>query len=209
MAGPNITKDDILQASAGMAQRMKGAIQQYEDLLMGNEIFIARTKNVGILPQDVALDYGVSGCALHATGINEDVRVSQPYAAYDKVDVHVPTGTNGDSYDRFYCLIERMKASVNIIEQVHDNIPAGPVNVKLPKIVKAPEGAIHVRTENPLGQGGYYLVSDGQKTPWRMKMRTPSFSNVQAIPYLLEGQLMADMIAILGSVFFVVGDVDR
>ena len=206
-------KEDLprgfLQASAGMAQRMKGAIQQYEDLLMGNEIFIARTKNVGILPQDVALDYGVSGCALHATGINEDVRVSQPYAAYDKVDVHVPTRTNGDSYDRFYCLIERMKASVNIIEQVHDNIPAGPVNVKLPKIVKAPEGAIHVRTENPLGQGGYYLVSDGQKTPWRMKMRTPSFSNVQAIPYLLEGQLMADMIAILGSVFFVVGDVDR
>ena len=206
-------KEDLprgfLQASAGMAERMKGAIQQYEDLLMGNEIFIARTKNVGILPQDVALDYGVSGCALHATGINEDVRVSQPYAAYDKVDVHVPTGTNGDSYDRFYCLIERMKASVNIIEQVHDNIPAGPVNVKLPKIVKAPEGAIHVRTENPLGQGGYYLVSDGQKTPWRMKMRTPSFSNVQAIPYLLEGQLMADMIAILGSVFFVVGDVDR
>ena len=206
-------KEDLprgfLQASADMCTTMKARIEQYETLLMGNEIFQARTKGVGVLPQEVALDYGVTGCALHATGITEDVRVSDPYCAYDKVDVHVPTGTNGDSYDRFSCLIERMKASVNIIEQVLDNIPAGPVNVKLPKIVKAPEGSIYVRTENPLGQGGYYLVSDGQKTPWRMKMRTPSFSNVQAIPYLLEGQLMADMIAILGSVFFVVGDVDR
>ena len=206
-------KEDLprgfLAASAAMAEKMKTCIAQYEDLLVGNEIFQARTKGVGVLPQDVALDYGVTGCALHATGITEDVRVSEPYCAYDKVDVRVPVGTNGDSFDRFVVLIERMKASVHIIEQVHDNLPSGPVNVKLPKIVKAPEGAIYVRTENPLGQGGYYLVSDGQKTPWRMKMRTPSFSNVQAIPYLLEGQLMADMIAILGSVFFVVGDVDR
>lgn len=206
-------KEDLprgfLAASADMAERMKTCIAQYEDLLLGNEIFIARTRKVGMLPPEVALDYGVTGCALHATGVADDVRVAEPYCAYDKVEVRVPVGTNGDSYDRFQVLIERMKASVEIIEQVLDNLPAGPVNVKLPKVVKAPEGAIYVRTENPLGQGGYYLVSDGQKTPWRMKMRTPSFSNVQAIPYLLEGQLMADMIAILGSVFFVVGDVDR
>ncbi len=206
-------KEDLprgfLAASADMAVRMKTCIAQYEDLLLGNEIFLARTKNVGVLPQAVALDYGVTGCALHATGIAEDVRVSEPYCAYDKVKVRVPTGTNGDSFDRFKVLMERMKASVDIIEQVLDNLPSGPVNIKLPKVVKAPEGSIYVRTENPLGQGGYYLVSDGQKTPWRMKMRTPSFSNVQAIPYLLQDQLMADMIAILGSVFFVVGDVDR
>lgn len=206
-------KEDLprgfLAASADMATRMKTCIEQYEDLLLGNEIFLARTKNVGVLPQDVALDYGVTGCALQATGIAEDVRVSEPYCAYDQVKVRVPVGTNGDSFDRFKILMERMKASVDIIEQVLDNLPAGPVNVKLPKVVKAPEGSIYVRTENPLGQGGYYLVSDGQKTPWRMKMRTPSFSNVQAIPYLLQDQLMADMIAILGSVFFVVGDVDR
>jgi NADH-quinone oxidoreductase subunit D len=206
-------KEDLprgfLQASSDMAHRMKACIQQYEDLLLGNEIFQARTKGVGVLTQEVALDYGVTGCALHATGITEDARVSEPYAAYDKVDVRVPVGTNGDSFDRFVCLLERMKASVDIIEQVHDNLPAGPVNVKLPKIVKAPEGSVYVRTENPLGQCGYYLVSDGQKTPWRLKMRTPSFSNVQMIPHLLEGQLMPDMIAILGSVFFVVGDVDR
>ena len=206
-------KEDLprgfLAASAQMATRMKDAIGQYEDLLLGNEIFRARTKHVGELPPEVALDYGVTGCALHATGVPEDVRVSEPYSVYDKVSVRVPVGTNGDSYDRFVCLMERMKASVDIIEQVHDNIPAGPVNVKLPKIVKAPEGEIYVRTEAPLGQCSYYLVSDGQKTPWRLKMRTPSFSNIQAVPYLLEGKLMADMIAILGSIFFVVGDIDR
>ncbi|HUG86515.1 MAG TPA: hypothetical protein VMM13_18250, partial [Euzebya sp.] len=206
-------KEDLprgfLAASADMARRMKTCIAQYEDLLLGNEIFIARTRHVGMLPQAVALDYGVSGCALHATGIAEDARISAPYCAYDKVEVPVPVGTNGDSFDRFRVLIDRMKASVFIIEQVLDNLPAGPINMKLPKIVKAPEGEIYVRTENPLGQGAYYLVSDGQKTPWRMKMRTPSFSNIQAIPYLLEGQLMPDMIAILGSIFFVVGDIDR
>ncbi|WP_370327353.1 NADH-quinone oxidoreductase subunit D [Euzebya sp.] len=206
-------KEDLprgfLAASADMAERMKTCIAQYEDLLLGNEIFIARTKGVGELPQDVALDFGVSGIMLQSTGIAEDARVSAPYMAYDKVHVPVPVGSRGDSFDRFRMLIERMKASVHIIEQVHDGIPAGPVNVKLPKIVKAPEGEIYVRTENPLGQGGYYLVSDGQKTPWRLKMRTPSFSNIQAVSWLLEGQLLADMIAILGSVFFVVGDVDR
>jgi NADH-quinone oxidoreductase subunit D len=206
-------KEDLprgfLAASAAMAARMHTAIAQYEDLILGNEIFIARTRGVGVLPPDVALDFGVTGCALHATGVTEDARVSAPYCAYDKVKVRVPVGSNGDSFDRFWVLIERMKASVEIIEQCHDGIPPGPVNVKLPKIVRAPEGATYVRTENPLGQGGYYLVSDGQKTPWRLKMRTPSFSNVQMIPYLLEGTLMSDMIAILGSVFFVVGDIDR
>jgi NADH-quinone oxidoreductase subunit D len=151
----------------------------------------------------------VSGPTLHATGVAEDSRVTEPYAAYDKVDVRVPVGTNGDSYDRFVCLLERIDASCDIIDQVLDNIPSGPVNVKLPKMVKAPEGAIYQRTENPLGQCGYYLVSDGNKNPWRLRMRTPSFNNISMLPYLLEGALLSDMIAILGSVFFVVGDVDR
>jgi len=121
----------------------------------------------------------------------------------------VPVGASGDSYDRFLVLLGRIDASLDIIEQALDQVPPGPVNVKLPKIVKAPEGEVYVRTENPLGQLGYHLVSDGKKNPWRLKMRTPSFSNVQMIPYLLEGALLSDMIAVLGSVFFVVGDIDR
>ncbi|MGH8898265.1 MAG: NADH-quinone oxidoreductase subunit D [Egibacteraceae bacterium] len=197
------------KASRAMVANVRVRVQEYRDLLEGNEIFKARTKRVGILPPDVALDYGVSGPTLHASGVAEDARVTEPYCRYDKVDVRVPLGTQGDSYDRFTCLLERVVVSLDIVEQVLDNIPAGPVNVKLPKTVKAPEGEVYVRTENPLGQGGYYLVSDGRKTPWRLKMRTPSFSNIQMVPYLLEGALVPDMIAILGSVFFVVGDIDR
>ena len=206
-------KEDLpagfLQASRQLTKTIRQRNNETRDLLFGNEIFLARTRNIGVLPPEVALDYGVSGPALQATGVPEDARVTEPYAAYSQVKVHVPVGETGDSYDRFKVLLDRIDASCDIIDQALDNIPPGPVNVKLPKIVKAPEGQIVVRTENPLGQGGYLLVSDGSKHPWRLKMRTPSFSNVQMLPYLLEGALLPDMIAILGSVFFVVGDVDR
>jgi NADH-quinone oxidoreductase subunit D len=206
-------KEDLpagfLAESRDLVPHIRTRTQEYRDLLEGNEIFIARTRGVGVLPPDIALDYGVSGPPLHATGVPEDARVTEPYGVYDQLDVHVPVGANGDSYDRFMVLLDRIEASLQILEQVHDRVPRGPVNVKLPKIVRAPEGEIYVRTENPLGQLGYHLVSDNKKNPWRLKMRTPSFSNVQMIPYLLEGALLADMIAVLGSVFFVVGDIDR
>jgi NADH-quinone oxidoreductase subunit D len=206
-------KEDLprgfLAASEQMVRNIRMRNLEYRDLLQGNEIFAARTKGVGQLPPDIALDYGVTGPTLQATGIAEDSRVTEPYGVYDQLDVRVPVGTNGDSYDRFMVLLDRIDASLDIITQCLDRIPSGPVNVKLPKIVKAPEGEIYVRTENPLGQCGYYLVSDGKKNPWRLKMRTPSFNNIAMVPYLLEGALLSDMIAILGSVFFVVGDVDR
>jgi NADH-quinone oxidoreductase subunit D len=199
----------FLQASAKMTKVIRQGTKQYRDLLFGNEIFMARTKGVGALPPDVAVDFGVTGPTLHATGVAEDARVTQPYAKYGELDVPVPVGANGDSFDRFAMLLDRIDASAYIIDQALDRITAGPCNVKLPKIVKAPEGAIYTRTEAPLGQLGYYLVSDGKKNPWRLKMRTPSFHNISMIAYLLEGALLSDMIAILGSVFFVVGDVDR
>jgi NADH-quinone oxidoreductase subunit D len=206
-------KEDVpagfMAESRDLVPRIRTRTQEYRDLLEGNEIFIARTRGVGVLPPDIALDYGVSGPTLHATGVPEDARVTEPYGVYGQLDVHVPVGANGDSYDRFMVLLDRIEASLQILEQVHDRVPRGAVNVKLPKIVRAPEGEIYVRTENPLGQLGYHLVSDNKKNPWRLKMRTPSFSNVQMIPYLLEGALLADMIAVLGSVFFVVGDIDR
>ena len=206
-------KEDLpagfLQASSKLTKVIRQGTQQYRDLLFGNEIFMARTKGVGALPQDVAVDFGVTGPTLHATGVGEDARVSQPYAKYGELDVPVPVGENGDSYDRFKMLLDRIDASTYIIDQCLDRITPGPCNVKLPKIVKAPEGAVYTRTEAPLGQLGYYLVSDGKKNPWRLKMRTASFYNIAMIQYLLEGALLSDMIAILGSVFFVVGDVDR
>jgi NADH-quinone oxidoreductase subunit D len=199
----------FLAASAQMTKNVRMRVEEYRDLLLGNEIFKARTRNIGILPPDVALDYGVSGSTLQASGVAEDARKTEPYCVYDRVEFDVPVGRTGDSFDRFLVLLERIEQSCNIIDQTVDQIPPGPVNVKLPKVIKAPEGEIYVRTENPLGQCGYHLVSDAKKNPWRLKMRTPSFSNIQMLPYLLEDALLSDMIAILGSVFFVVGDVDR
>lgn len=199
----------FLRQSAELTTKVRAKLKDYVDLILGNEIFHGRTKGVGPLPPEVALAYGVTGPTLQATGVPEDSRVTEPYLKYGEIDVHVPTGDNGDSFDRFAVLLGRIEASLDIIDQCHDMIPPGPVNQKLPKILKAPEGFTYVRTENPLGQLGYFLQSDGSKNPWRMKMRTPSFSNVQALPYLLKGALLPDAISILGSVFFVVGDVDR
>jgi NADH-quinone oxidoreductase subunit D len=199
----------FLRRSTELSALVRSRLQDYKDLVLGSDIFRARTVGIGPLPTDVALSYGVSGPTLQATGLPEDSRVTEPYLKYGEVDVPVPVGENGDSFDRFYCLLMRVQASLDVIDQIHDHMPSGPVNVKLPKQVKAPEGATYVRTENPLGQLGYWLESDGGRTPWRLKMRTPSFSNVQALPYLLEGVLVPDAIAVLGSVFFVVGDIDR
>ena len=199
----------FLRRSAELVDLVRARLHDYVDLILGNEIFQGRTKGVGPLPPEVALAYGVTGPSLHATGVPEDSRVTEPYLKYGDIDVHVPVGTNGDSYDRFAVLLGRIESSLDIIAQCHDRITAGPVNQKLPKMVKAPEGFTYLRTENPLGQLGYFLQSDGSKNPWRLKMRTASFSNVQVLPYLLKGALMPDVISILGSVFFVVGDVDR
>ncbi len=199
----------FLRRSAELSAITRARLQDYKDLVLGSDIFQARTVGIGPLSTDVALSYGVSGPTLQATGIPEDSRVTEPYLKYGEIDVPVPVGENGDSFDRFYCLLHRIEASLDVIDQIHDHMPSGPVNVKLPKQVKAPEGATYVRTENPLGQLGYWLESDGGRTPWRLKMRTPSFSNVAVMPHLLRGTLVPDAISVLGSVFFVVGDIDR
>lgn len=199
----------FLKRSVELVDVIRGRMQDYFDLVLGNEIFHARTKGIGALDTATALRYGVTGPTLHATGFAEDARVTEPYLKYGEIDVTVPVGENGDAYDRFSVLLHRIMASLDIIEQCHDMIGAGPINQKLPKVVKAPEGTCYLRIENPLGQLGYYLQSDGTKTPWRFKMRTPSFSNVSVLPHLLRGTLVPDAVAVLGSVFFVVGDVDR
>ncbi len=199
----------FMKRSVDLSAVIRSRMQDYFDLVLGNEIFHARTKGIGALDTATALRYGVTGPTLHATGCPEDSRVTEPYLKYGEIDVEVPVGENGDSYDRFAVLLYRIMASLDMIDQIHDHMPAGPVNTKLPKIVKAPEGHVYVRTENPLGQLGYYLQSDNGRTPWRFKMRTPSFSNVAILPHLLRGTLVPDTVAVLGSVFFVVGDIDR
>ncbi|HEX9774555.1 MAG TPA: NADH-quinone oxidoreductase subunit D [Actinomycetota bacterium] len=207
-------KEDLpagfLKHSAALVRKIRHRLLDYDGLLLGNEIFRKRTVGIGVLPGEVAKSYGVSGPILQASGVAEDARKTEPYLKYDEVDFDVPVGENGDCYDRFVVLYRRIEESLKIIEQVHDKMPAGAILPgKMPKYIQPPEGWTYTRVENSLGELGYYLVSRGEKEPWRLKMRTPSFHNVSMIPYLLEGILLPDLIAVLGSVFFVVGDVDR
>jgi NADH-quinone oxidoreductase subunit D len=207
-------KEDLpagfLKTSTALVPKIRNRLLDYDGLLIGNEIFRKRTVGIGVLPGEIAKSYGVTGPILQASGIGEDSRVTEPYLKYEQVAFEVPVGENGDSFDRFVVLYKRIEQSLLIIEQIHDKIPAGPTMPgKMPKNIKPPEGWTYIRTENSLGETGYFLVSRGGKEPWRLKMRTPSFHNVSMIPYLLKGVLLPDLIAVLGSVFFVVGDVDR
>lgn len=207
-------KEDLprgfLQRSAEMVKTIRSRLVDYEGLLLGNEIFKKRTVGIGSLSPDVAKAYGVTGPILQATGVAEDSRKTEPYLKYEEVDFDIPVGENGDSFDRFSVLYRRVQESLKIIEQVHDKVPSGPIiPSKMPKNLKPPEGWVYQRTENSLGETGYYLVSRGGTEPWRLKMRTPSFHNVSMIPELLNGVLLPDLISVLGSVFYVVGDVDR
>jgi NADH-quinone oxidoreductase subunit D len=207
-------KDDLprgfLKQSAEVLKWVRKKLRDFENLIMGNEIIHVRTKGIGVLPPEVATAFGCSGPIVQASGIPMDSRKDEPYEKYGEVEFDVPVGSMGDCYDRLWVLIQRMWESCKIVEQCMDQLPPGQhVSPKLPKKIKVPEGEIYVRTENPLGLMGYYLVGDGGDFPYRLKMRTASFSNVAMIPAILPGTLVPDLIAILGSVFFVVGDVDR
>jgi NADH-quinone oxidoreductase subunit D len=207
-------KDDLprgfLKESAEALAWIRKKLKDFESLIMGNEIIFARTKGIGILPPEMAVAYGCSGPVLHASGIPMDPRKDEPYEKYGEVEFDVPVGTTGDSYDRLWVLVQRMWESCKIVEQCMDRLPAGQyISPNLPKKIKVPEGEIYLRTENPLGLMGYYVVGDGGEFPYRLKMRTASFSNISMLPAMLPGTLVPDLIAILGSVFFVVGDVDR
>src|SRR5574341_1787199 len=206
-------KDDLprgfLKQSAEVLDWVRRKLRDYENLIMGNEIVFARTKGIGVLPGETAIAYGCSDPTLQASGVPFDPRKEHPYKKYAEVEFDIPVGRNGDSYDRLWVLVQRMWESCKIIEQCMDKLPSGEyVAPKLPKKMNL-DGEIYVRTENPLGVMGYYLVGDGKKYPYRLKMRTASFSNVSVLPSMLPGTLLPDLIAILGSIFFVVGDVDK
>jgi NADH-quinone oxidoreductase subunit D len=206
-------KDDLprgfMKQAAEVLRHMRRRLKDFDNLIMGNEIIHARTVGVGVIPPEVALGYGASGPTLHASGIAMDPRKDEPYEKYGEVEFQVPIGRNGDSYDRLWVLLRRMHESCDIVEQCLEKMPAGEYRAaKLPKKLSL-DGEVYVRTENPLGLMGYYLVGDGKKQPYRLKMRTASFSNVSLLPAILPGTLIPDLISILGSIFFVVGDVDR
>lgn len=185
------------------------AVDELESLVAGNEIILARTKGIGVLPPEVAAAYGVSGPNLRASGVPFDLRKTQDYLPYDRFEFDVITGENGDCWDRWHVRLLEIRESVKIIQQAIDTIPSGDLQAKVPKVIKVPAGETYVRAENPKGEMGYYLVSDGGQGPYRLKIRSASFSNISILPWILEGALIPDIIAIMGSLDFVLGDVDR
>ncbi|WP_377269973.1 NADH-quinone oxidoreductase subunit D [Peterkaempfera sp. SMS 1(5)a] len=211
-------KEDL---PAGWLGRVRTAVAQVrsqlgriDDLVLGNEIFRGRTAGVGVLAPELVHAYGVSGPIARASGVDFDLRRDEPYLAYGELaDVlRVAVREEGDCLARFECLLEQTHISLDLADACLDRLaelPQGPVNQRLPKVLKAPEGHTYTWTENPLGVNGYYLVSRGDKTPWRLKLRSASYNNIQALTELLPGTLVADMVAILGSMFFVVGDIDK
>jgi len=198
-------------------QAVRSRLPELESLIVGNEIIRARARGVGVLTPKTIAEYGVSGPIARASGVDMDLRRDEPYLAYGELFVdggpgRVVTRTAGDGLARLECLLEQVHVSLDLAEHclgVLGSLPQGPVNVKLPKIVKVPEGHRYTQTENPLGFNGYYLVSRGEKTPWRLKLRSASFNNVSVLAAVLPGNLISDMVSILGSMFFVVGDVDK
>jgi NADH-quinone oxidoreductase subunit D len=184
-------------------------IQQYSDLLTGNSIWIGRTRNVGLLNSADCIALGASGPVLRASGVKWDLRKAMPYAAYDQYKFEIPVGTRGDTYDRYMVRIEEMRQSRLICLQAIENIPAGPIMARVGKVLKPPPGEVYHSIEGPKGILGYYIVSDGSIQPYRVRIRPPSFINLQALDKMIRGHLVTDVVAIIGTLDIVLGEVDR
>ena len=212
-----------------------GAQQDWEDLLSDNPIWLARTRGVGVIEPEAAIDYGLTGACLRGSGINYDIRKAQPYLIYDRLDFEVPLGVNGDVFDRYLVRMEELRQTLRIIRQCLDQIPAdGPImandsNYVIPPhdtvlrtaedmqrhfvwVIKGfnpPKGEVYSAIEHSKGELGHYIVSDGTSMPYRMRIRTPDFVNLQVLPYMAEGAMLADSVALIGTIDIVLGSVDR
>jgi len=184
-------------------------IEEYEELLTTNRIWVERTKNVGFISAADCVALGVTGPVLRASGVKWDLRKAQPYAAYSEFDFEIPIGTTGDTYDRYLVRMQEMRQSLRIIEQAVGRIPSGPIMAKVPKVIKPPAGEIYHSIEAPKGELGYFIVSDGSTQPYRIRVRPPSFVNLQALDQMVRGALVADVIAVIGTLDIVLGEVDR
>jgi len=205
---------DFIRLTKEFIKDFRPNLKELNDLLTFNQIFIDRTANVGILPADTAINYGITGPNLRASGIKWDLRINDPYSIYDRFDFEIPIGkgeygTVGDCWDRYYMRMLEMEESLKIVEQALDQIPDGDVSSAIPKRVKPPAGQIYSRVENPRGELGYFIISDGSVNPTRVKVRAPSFVNMEIFGELCKGHMIADVVAILGSIDIVLGEIDR
>jgi NADH-quinone oxidoreductase subunit D len=201
--------DGFEQEVKAFCEMFPPKVDEYEELLTRNRIWVGRLVNVGVLNAGDCKRYGVTGPVLRAAGVQWDLRKAQPYSGYEKYDFRIPTGRNGDTYDRYTVRMEEMRQSVRIIRQAVDAIPEGPIMAKVPKVIKPPVGEAYVSIEAPKGELGYYIVSDGSTQPYRVRVRPPSFVNLQALDRMVRGGLVADVVAVIGTLDIVLGEVDR
>lgn len=226
--------EGFLEKVRDFSEILPSRVEGYETLLTKNKIWLNRTKGVGIISAEDGIDLGLSGPSLRGSGVKWDLRKANPYSSYDHFDFEIPTGENGDTYDRYLVRIEEMRQSNRIIKQVLDTLPSGEVNVCNPKIVPppkekvltdiesliihfhimsegfdVPQGEAYCSVESSKGELGFYIVSDGSNKPYRIKIRTPSFINLQSLSTMAEGRMMSDIVAVIGSIDICLGEVDR
>jgi NADH-quinone oxidoreductase subunit D len=184
-------------------------VDEYETLLTENRIWVGRTKGIGVISGEQAIAIGATGPVIRASGVKWDIRKAAPYAAYDQYEFDIPTGKNGDTFDRYMVRMEEMRQSTRICLQAIQNIPPGPIMARIGKVLKPPPGEVYHAIEAPKGELGYYIVSDGTTQPYRVRIRPPSFVNLQAFDSMVKGHLVADVVAIIGTLDIVLGEVDR
>jgi NADH-quinone oxidoreductase subunit D len=201
--------EDFWPALRRFLTEMPHYLDELERLLAENEVILARTKGVGVLPAAVAINASVSGPVLRASGVRWDIRKVDPYEVYDRFEFDIPVGVNGDCYDRMMVRLWEMRQSLRILEQAAQQIPGGPVRAPLPFFLRPPPGEAYAHVEAPKGELGFYLVSDGGIAPYRCKIRSPSFINLTPLREMVRGWKLADLIVIFGSIDINMGEVDR
>ena len=211
----NDLTDDHLKRIDEFCDHFVGEIKKYNDLVSGNKIFMERTSNVGVLSVDQCFDYGATGPILRGSGFEWDLRKVEPYGGYDEFEFDIPVGTGeegtvvGDCWNRYIVRMREMEESVKIIRQVLAKIQPGSFMAKVPKIIRLPKGEIYMRSECPRGELGYHIVSDGEKQPYRLKVKSPCFTHTSMLGEMGPGQMIADFVATIGSIDIVLGEVDR
>ncbi|MCK4738719.1 MAG: NADH dehydrogenase (quinone) subunit D [Deltaproteobacteria bacterium] len=226
--------DRFLEKCREFCKYLPAKLDEYEKLLSGNRIWIKRNKDIGVISAEDAIDFGLGGPNLRGSGVDFDIRRDEPYLAYDQVDFKVPLGTNGDCFDRYMVRMVELREAVKIIEQCLDKIPEGAFCIDDPKVVppdksklydnmenlihhfkyvssgfKVPAGEAYVPTESPKGELGFYIVSDGSEKPHRLKIRAPSFVNLQSVDHMSKGGYLADVVAVISSLDPVFGECDK
>ncbi len=205
----DLPKGWVAETRSTMA-KVRDFCDEMETLLLRNEIFETRTRGVGVIPPEVGLSYGLSGANIRASGVDWDLRRDgDTPLAWREVEWRVWTHPDGDSFARYWVRLQETREATSIVDQLLDGLPSGPIMAKVPRIIKVPQGEAWVSTENPLGEMGYYVVSKGGLGPFRVKIRSASFSNISIVPWVMKGVYVPDIITILASLYFILGDIDR